>query len=128
MKKFIVAALVSFMSVSAFAQDTHLVCMTGHEFDMDIYLDNSGSTESITVKLSDMGENVIAKLTNSSVAKGTLAKKEITAVISSSDLAESSGGTYTNASIINIAKRNDGGFDVRFSRNNSVLVTTCSQQ
>ncbi|XGC81753.1 hypothetical protein ACES2L_04560 [Bdellovibrio bacteriovorus] len=124
MKKFIVAALVSFMSVSAFAQNTHLICMTGDVTDMDIKIETAAGKEKLSVILTAMDGETVTSYVNSNITS-KLASGTVNEVVSTSDLQDSFGGAYLDAGLLNMTRTNGGEYKVNFAAKGLVITATC---
>lgn len=129
MKKLAIVALINLFAVGAFAQNTHLICMTGDITDMDIKIENVAGKEKLSVILTAMDGETVTNFVNSNVGReisADLAKGEVKAVVSTSDLQDTFGGAYLDAGLLNMKKNKTvGGFDVLFASKGIVIQANC---
>lgn len=132
--KVVLATLTLLLSVSAFAKDSHLICMTGDIGDMDIKIEASANgKEKLSVILTGMDGVTVRTFVNSNFSNQSLSeglsKGVIQAIVSKSDLQASFGGAFLDAGVFelntNPATKKQ---DVIFAAEGVVYTAACVEQ
>lgn len=132
--KTILATLVLMLSANAFANDAHLICMTGDISDMDIKIESlSSGKEKLSVILTAMDGVTVRTFVNTNFENGSasqgLKDGKIQAIVSKSDLAAVFGGAFLDAGVLELnynskTQKND----VIFAAEGVVYTATCTEQ
>ncbi len=132
--KTILATLTFLLSVSAFAKDSHLTCVTGDIGDMDIKIEGQANgKEKLSVILTAMDGVTLRTYVNTNFANQAaslgLKNGRIQAIVSKSDLAETFGGAFLDAGVFELNRnKTTQQNEVIFAAEGIVYVSTCTEQ
>jgi len=134
MLKAFVASMALLLATTAFAQNTHLVCVTGDIGDLDLKIeDMPNGKEKLSVILTGMDGETVRTYVNSNFSNQSLSNGlksgKIQAIVSKSDLQASFGGAFLDAGVLELntnpsTKRQD----VIFAAEGLVFVAECSEK
>lgn len=127
------ASVMAFASTS-FAANKKLICQTGDIMDMDLQIESlKNGNEKVSVILMSMDGVTVttyvnSKVKNNSVTKDLEAGKEVSLIVSQSDLEDTFGGAFLDAGIVSIFFNNvSGKYDVQMAAKDLVILAECAE-
>ncbi len=115
---------------TAYSETDHLVCLTGHYADMDVYIESNGDTkESLSVVLTDMGVENIRTFTatyDNNKLSAELADGKLVAVVKESKSKKFDGG-ISNAGMVQMTlNEKTNKYDVVLAAEGNVITGECA--
>ena len=127
------ASVMVFASTS-FAANKKLICQTGDIMDMDLQIESlKNGNEKVSVILMSMDGVTVTTYVNSKVKNNSVTKdleegKEVSLIVSQSDLEDTFGGAFLDAGIVSIFFNNvSGKYDVQMAAKDLVILAECAE-
>lgn len=128
----ILASVMAFAS-TAYSETDHLVCLTGHHADMDIYIESNGDTkEYLSVVLTGMDGETIRTFTAKYKDNGLsadLADGKVVAVVKEEGKSKKFDGGISNAGMVQMTlNEKNNKYDVVLAVEGNVITGECAAQ